>query len=118
MFFKVTTLNMLAFLCCGRLTDQKAEATSLRERCECIRTIESFPLKKMSNFTIAEKSSQCKNVQIILHLKNNSDVCLNPDSTQGRRLHKCWKKNGKSTTRHNRCLRLRARKGRKGKKEQ
>ncbi|XP_041124364.1 chemokine (C-X-C motif) ligand 18a, duplicate 1 [Polyodon spathula] len=118
MFSKLpaTTATFLVFLSLHISKDQMANATSIRDRCECVNTIDFVPYRKITFFAITEKSSFCKNTEIILHQRNNKEVCLNPDSKQGQGLQECWRVK-KDPARIKTCIRQKIRQDRKVKKQ-
>ncbi|KAJ8365777.1 hypothetical protein SKAU_G00146080 [Synaphobranchus kaupii] len=97
----------LLFLCGLDLdAEHMAVATSVRERCECVDTIDTMPWRRIRDFTVTNKGPLCNNIQIVLYLKKK-DVCLNPDSKQGKRLQKCWKRIHENPAKKKGCLQRR-----------
>ncbi|KAJ8284907.1 hypothetical protein COCON_G00037570 [Conger conger] len=107
MDFKVSWCFIVLLLLCGMdaETEHMVGATSIRERCECLKTIDKVPWRRIADFAITNKGALCKNVQIVLYLKGKKEVCLNPDSKQGKRLQKCWQRIYENQTRKKACLR-------------
>ncbi|KAI1886818.1 hypothetical protein AGOR_G00199720 [Albula goreensis] len=87
-------------------TEHMVGATSVRERCECDKVVDFVPWRRIMDFTVTDKGPLCKHIQTVLHLKNKKHVCLNPESSQGQRLQKCWKRSQKNPGRKGECLRL------------
>ncbi|XP_039629706.1 growth-regulated protein homolog gamma-like [Polypterus senegalus] len=69
-----------------------AQSSIIRERCQCLNTVDAVKGRRISDFKVIEKSSICKNDQIIITFKSGKQVCLNPNKAQGRKLKKCWKR--------------------------
>ncbi|KAL4641080.1 alveolar macrophage chemotactic factor 2-like isoform X1 [Arapaima gigas] len=65
------------------------EAVLLREMCECLKTVDRLPWRLIADFQVI-RSPLCSNVQIVVKLKTNEKICLNPDLRQGQRIQKCW----------------------------
>ncbi|XP_059422925.1 C-X-C motif chemokine 9-like [Carassius carassius] len=84
-------------------------ATS-REKCECVEETGSVHWRKIIDYTIIQKHPLCNKVQIILQL-SGQQACLNPDSKQGKKLQKCWKRIKFNTQKRKVCLMLRKKNG-------
>ncbi|XP_026079611.1 C-X-C motif chemokine 9-like [Carassius auratus] len=76
-----------------------------REKCECVEETGSVQWRKIIDYTIIQKHPLCNKVQIILQL-SGQQACLNPDSMQGKRLQKCWKRIQFNTQKGKDCLML------------
>ncbi|XDV50436.1 hypothetical protein PO909_019496 [Leuciscus waleckii] len=85
------SLLLLLLVCLHFITENRTAATSLREKCECIEETGSVQWRKITDYTIIPKDPLCNKVQIILQLSGKR-VCLNPESKQGKKLQRCWKR--------------------------
>uniref|UniRef100_A0A8C9TVV1 Chemokine (C-X-C motif) ligand 18a, duplicate 1 n=1 Tax=Scleropages formosus TaxID=113540 RepID=A0A8C9TVV1_SCLFO len=74
-------LIMLVLLCGGDLNT----AMSIRERCECLETVDKLTWRQITDFQVTPRSELCNSVQI-----TNQKVCLNPESRQGKKIQNCW----------------------------
>ncbi|XP_064171180.1 interleukin-8-like [Anguilla rostrata] len=98
-------------LLCGMIfaAEHTAEATSVRERCECVQTVDSVHWRRIADFTVTREGPLCKYTQIVLTLKDKKETCLNPDAKQGKRLQTCWRRIRENPAGKRRCLRLKRR---------
>ncbi|XP_066549918.1 chemokine (C-X-C motif) ligand 18a, duplicate 1 [Amia ocellicauda] len=108
MIFNVSAAFLLLLCFTSLNTDQITEASFVRERCDCVNTVDCVQKRKISNFTVIEKSSQCKNVQIILNIRNKQLLCLNPNKKLGKILQRCWHRTKNSPERNKVCLQRKA----------
>ncbi|XP_036402555.1 chemokine (C-X-C motif) ligand 18a, duplicate 1 [Megalops cyprinoides] len=110
----IVFLSVFLFVCHELGRDHRTAAASLRGRCECVSKVDQVPWKRIKKFTVTEGDPLCGETSIILQMKRKNDppVCLNPESKQGQRLQKCWKKIKKDPARKDVCLKP----GRKTKK--
>ncbi|XP_018580523.1 chemokine (C-X-C motif) ligand 18a, duplicate 1 isoform X1 [Scleropages formosus] len=85
-------LIMLVLLCGGDLNTGSGvlKAMSIRERCECLETVDKLTWRQITDFQVTPRSELCNSVQIVVHLKTNQKVCLNPESRQGKKIQNCW----------------------------
>ncbi|XP_078386871.1 uncharacterized protein LOC144668580 [Cetorhinus maximus] len=103
---QATTLLALAFVCAYF----PAEATTTPPRCLCFETVKMVPFRYVEDFLIIPKEGHCPSIQIILTINmGNSEVevCLNPNSKQGRMLVGCWERIGHDLVRKVECIRPR-----------
>ncbi|XP_073691089.1 chemokine (C-X-C motif) ligand 18a, duplicate 1 [Garra rufa] len=103
---------LLISICFHFITDNRAAASSIREKCECVKENESVQWRKITDYTITDKNPFCNKVQIIVHLQGKQ-VCLKPDSNQGRKLQRCWRKIKFNEQKKKVCLKLQKKKGSK-----
>ncbi|CAK6433059.1 unnamed protein product [Pipistrellus nathusii] len=62
-------------------------------RCLCINTNQRMiPLKSLKNLKQFSPSPSCQKTEIIAIMKNGTETCLNPDSTNVKKLMKEWEK--------------------------
>ncbi|XP_062375654.1 chemokine (C-X-C motif) ligand 18a, duplicate 1 [Sardina pilchardus] len=89
-------------------TEPGVGATAVPDGCVCVKEVPFVPWRTVSNLSIVLDNPLCR-THIIITQKKKGDVCLNPDSDQGKRLQKCWKKFSKYTYRKRarNCLRPR-----------
>ncbi|KAK7140329.1 hypothetical protein R3I94_012823 [Phoxinus phoxinus] len=99
------SLLLLLSVCLVFTTENRTAAISLREKCECIGETGSVQWRKITDFTIIPKAPLCNKVQIILQL-SGKQACLNPESKQGKKLQRCWKRIKFTTWKKKACLRL------------
>ncbi|KAK3554285.1 hypothetical protein QTP70_020143, partial [Hemibagrus guttatus] len=78
------TVEMLAQI-------RRKAAVNIREKCTCIAVAKSVLLRRITDFKIIDSAPLCDKVQIIVHLASRP-VCLAPNSKQGKKLQKCWKR--------------------------
>ncbi|XP_016366758.1 C-X-C motif chemokine 9-like [Sinocyclocheilus rhinocerous] len=98
-------LLLLISICLHFITDNRTAAMSHREKCECVEETGSVQWRKITDYTIRQKEPLCNKVQIILQL-SGKQACLNPDSKQGKKMQKCWKRIKFNTQRRKVCLQL------------
>ncbi|QQL10272.1 Ja158.2 [Japanese cytomegalovirus] len=55
-------------------------------RCLCLRTTKGIHPKHIKTVEIKEPRSECNKMEIIAHLKNGVEVCLDPESAMGKKL--------------------------------
>ncbi|XP_042593136.1 chemokine (C-X-C motif) ligand 18a, duplicate 1 [Cyprinus carpio] len=103
-------LLLLISVCLHFMTSNRTAAMIIREKCECVEETGSVQWRKITDFTIIQKDPLCNKVQIILQL-SGKQVCLNPDSNQGKKLQKCWKGIKFNTQRKKSCLKLNKKNG-------
>ncbi|KAJ8416002.1 hypothetical protein AAFF_G00380240 [Aldrovandia affinis] len=108
MALRVSALLFAVLLLCDVDLDSEniAGATSVRQSCECPNVIDSVPWRRVSDFTVTDKGPLCNEIEIVLYLKTNKQACLNPNSKQGKRLQKCWKRIQNDPARRKGCLHL------------
>ncbi|XP_076141646.1 chemokine (C-X-C motif) ligand 18a, duplicate 1 [Alosa pseudoharengus] len=85
-------------------TEQGVQATAVPDGCVCVREVMLLPWRNISDLSIVSDNPLCR-IHIIITLKGKQKVCLSPDSDQGKRLQKCWKKFKKNRDRKRACLR-------------
>ncbi|XP_020368340.1 growth-regulated alpha protein-like [Rhincodon typus] len=97
----------------------KLEAATLPLRCQCVHSINGLNPKAIKNFQIFPRTAHCSRTEIILMVQQGhkeSEVCLNPESRQGKRLQKCWESTQKNPNKRKECFKRKARKDSKKKK--
>ncbi|XP_016430056.1 C-X-C motif chemokine 10-like [Sinocyclocheilus rhinocerous] len=105
----VCPLLLISF-CLYFITDNRAAAISIREKCECAEETGSVQWRKITDYTIIQKDPLCNKVQIILQLSGKR-ACLNPESKQGKKLQRCWRRIKFSTQKKKVCLKLKKKNG-------
>ncbi|XP_058651711.1 chemokine (C-X-C motif) ligand 18a, duplicate 1 [Onychostoma macrolepis] len=103
-------LLLLILACLHFSTENSTAAISFREKCECVEETDSVQWRKIKDYTIRQKEPLCNKVQIKLQL-SGKQACLNPDSKQGKKLQKCWKRIKFNTQRKKICLKLQKKNG-------
>ncbi|XP_067277166.1 chemokine (C-X-C motif) ligand 18a, duplicate 1 isoform X2 [Pseudorasbora parva] len=98
-------LLLLTVCCLHFMTENGTAAISHREKCECIEGTGSVQWRRITDYTIIPKDPLCNAVQIILQLPGQR-MCLNPESNQGRKLQRCWKRIKFNTQKKKLCLRV------------
>ncbi|XP_050982413.1 chemokine (C-X-C motif) ligand 18a, duplicate 1 [Labeo rohita] len=94
---------LLISVCLDFIRDNRAAATTLREKCECIEETDSVQWRKIKDYRIIQKNPLCNKVQIILQLSGKQS-CLNPNSNQGKNLQDCWRRINFNTQKKKICL--------------
>ncbi|XP_034072506.1 permeability factor 2-like [Gymnodraco acuticeps] len=74
MMTKATLLLSALMLCCCIASLQAFP----RERCMCIRTISSMPVRVIKRIEVIPISGHCRRTEIIVTRRNGSQVCVNP----------------------------------------
>ncbi|KAF5910200.1 C-X-C motif chemokine 9-like [Clarias magur] len=69
----------------------KTEAVNIREKCMCIQHTEAVLWGRVKDFNVINAGPHCNKDQIIIKMQSKS-VCLAPNSKQGKKLQKCWKR--------------------------
>ncbi|KAK9964364.1 hypothetical protein ABG768_005546 [Culter alburnus] len=110
------SLLLLLLVCLHFTTEKSTAAISSREKCECIEETGSVQWKKITDYKIIEKYPLCNKVQIILQLPGKN-VCLNPESKQGKKLQRCWKGIKFNIRKKKACLMLKRKNGPKNPKK-
>ncbi|XP_064173279.1 growth-regulated alpha protein-like [Anguilla rostrata] len=77
----------------------------MRGRCVCPNKVDAVHPKRVADITVLQKDAFCGETQIILTLKQNGEVCLNPDSEQGRNIQECWRSHDMDPEKTKACLR-------------
>ncbi|XP_048419363.1 C-X-C motif chemokine 6-like isoform X2 [Stegostoma tigrinum] len=98
---------------------QKVEAATLPLRCQCIHSMNGLNPKAIKSFQIFPRTAHCSRTEIILMVQQGHEereVCLNPESRQGKRLQKCWESTQKNPNKRKDCFKRKARKDSKKKK--
>ncbi|XP_034072603.1 growth-regulated alpha protein-like [Gymnodraco acuticeps] len=74
MMTKATLLLSALTLCCCIASLQAFP----RERCMCIQTISSMPVRVIKRIEVIPISGYCRRTEIIVTRRNGSQVCVNP----------------------------------------
>ncbi|XP_067828698.1 chemokine (C-X-C motif) ligand 18a, duplicate 1 [Heptranchias perlo] len=101
--FQATTLLALALICAYF----PAESASNPLRCLCINSINQVRFRIVEDYLIIPKEAHCRTTQIILvinYQNSKMEVCLNPETKQGRALVACWDRIGHDITRKKECI--------------
>uniref|UniRef100_A0A8C2FSI1 Chemokine (C-X-C motif) ligand 18a, duplicate 1 n=1 Tax=Cyprinus carpio TaxID=7962 RepID=A0A8C2FSI1_CYPCA len=87
-----------------------ATAISIREKCECVEETGSVQWRKIADYRIIQRDPLCNKVQIILQM-SGKETCLNPESKQGKKLQRCWRRIKFNTQRKKVCLQFKKKNG-------
>ncbi|XP_064173278.1 C-X-C motif chemokine 3-like [Anguilla rostrata] len=85
--------------------DVMTQRIGLRARCECVDQVDRVGLRRIVEIAVQEPNAFCSKTEIILTLKQNVEVCLNPDSEQGRNIQECWRSHDMDPAKIKPCLR-------------
>ncbi|KAM9477173.1 chemokine (C-X-C motif) ligand 18a, duplicate 1 [Clarias gariepinus] len=102
---KKTLPPLLVFLCLNIITN-KTEAVNIREKCMCIQQTEAVLWGRVKDFSVINSGPHCNKDQIIIKMQSKS-VCLAPNSKQGKKLQKCWKRINFNKGKKKACLQQR-----------
>ncbi|XP_067828466.1 C-X-C motif chemokine 9-like [Heptranchias perlo] len=76
-------------------------------RCHCFQFIRAVRPKIIKDFQILPKTTHCSRTEIILTvLQENTeiDTCLDPESKQGKKLLRCWKRIQNDPNKKRKCI--------------
>ncbi|GAA6213836.1 C-X-C motif chemokine 11-like [Lates japonicus] len=98
----------LAFLslCCALIAVRDSDSTFVPGRCLCPHTVPGVR-GELEELNVYRKSPSCNKVTVIVTLKNNKLVCLNPVAPMGRQLIRCWNRVHRMGLDIKRCLKRR-----------
>uniref|UniRef100_A0A3Q1GDA6 C-X-C motif chemokine 10-like n=1 Tax=Acanthochromis polyacanthus TaxID=80966 RepID=A0A3Q1GDA6_9TELE len=109
------TVYQLTFLslCCVLITVRESDSAFVPGRCSCPTTLRGVR-GQLKGLTVLPKSPTCNNVTVIVTMmKNDAQVCLNPEAPMGKMLIRCFNRAHKLGRDVNLCLKRR-RKGQRG----
>ncbi|KAK2852662.1 hypothetical protein Q7C36_007863 [Tachysurus vachellii] len=98
--------SLLFLLCLNHLKDKNTAAVNIREKCMCITEAKSLSWRNVKNFRVIDSAPLCNKVQIIIYTVSRQ-VCLDPNSEQGKKLQKCWKRIKFNERKMKSCLKAR-----------
>uniref|UniRef100_H3C241 Chemokine interleukin-8-like domain-containing protein n=1 Tax=Tetraodon nigroviridis TaxID=99883 RepID=H3C241_TETNG len=104
---------VLLSLGCVLITVRQSDGTFVPGRCLCPQTQATVrgPLRALS---IYHRNPTCNKVTVIVTLRNNDEVCLDPKAPLGKRLIHCWRRTQKKGRDVRHCLRRRRRNVKQG----
>ncbi|KAI5278832.1 C-X-C motif chemokine 6-like [Manis pentadactyla] len=83
----VLVLLLLLLTPRGPLASAGPVAVIVRElRCLCLTTTPGIPPKMVSNLQVIAAGPQCPNVEVVATLKNQREVCLDPEAPLVRKI--------------------------------
>nr|XP_020457367.1 C-X-C motif chemokine 9-like [Monopterus albus] len=104
------SVYQLAFLslCCLLITVRDSDSSFVPGRCLCPET-QAGIRGHLKELTVFPKSPSCNKFTVIVTLKNNQQVCLDPEGAMGKQLIRCWKRSHSMGRDAKLCLRRRRR---------
>ncbi|XP_045926321.1 C-X-C motif chemokine 9-like [Micropterus dolomieu] len=102
-------------LCCVLIAVRESDSTFVPGRCLCPQT-QPGVRGHLKEITVYPKRPGCDKFTVIVTLRSNQPVCLNPEAPMGKQLIRCWKRTHKLGRDVKLCLR-RMRRGRGGQRQ-
>ncbi|XP_072347785.1 growth-regulated alpha protein-like [Scyliorhinus torazame] len=79
-------------------------------RCQCFQFADMVPPKMIKKFEIFPKSTHCSRTEIILTVRRNEEVCLQPEARQGKKLQDCWERIQHDPCKISQCIKRKTKK--------